>query len=76
MKNRLVVIGTTGIKKAYLNVPRAVAIERFLAEDEIMTGPSDVNTDDYRFYISRSVKEFEFNDCFGVYDAWAEDDER
>ncbi|MCP4990912.1 MAG: hypothetical protein GY928_34175 [Colwellia sp.] len=60
-KNTLVTIGWTGTKTAYLNISKEEAIERYLKDNpdckELVTQDGFVN-------------EFEFNDEFGVYDAW------
>ncbi|GJE78050.1 hypothetical protein [Methylorubrum suomiense] len=56
--NRLVVIGWAGVMRAYLNVPREEAITRYV-QDEGEPPAAD------------QIKEFEFTDSFGVYDAWA-----
>ncbi len=62
MKNRLVLIGWLGCKKAYLNVGREDAIARYCAEEK--EDPANLLKDDI-------VEEFEFEDTFGAYDAWS-----
>ncbi len=57
MKHKLIVIGFMGIKRAYLDIPREEAIRRYMGDD---TSPFD-----------EPVEEFEFENEFGVYDAWA-----
>lgn len=59
MKNKLVVIGYLGSKTVYLNVSREDAIQRFRQNDGC-----DV------VY----VEEFEFDDSFGAYDVWKQED--
>ena len=54
----LVVIGTLGAKRAYLDISVAEARKRFAASE----GESD---------IEETLKEFTFSDSFGVYDAWS-----
>lgn len=61
MTNRLVVIGLISEKRAYLNVPRNVALDRFLKD----TGYSVADIMDAH------LDEFEFEDEFRVYDAWS-----
>jgi hypothetical protein len=56
VKNRLVVIGYSGSKRAYLNVSRSEAIRRYLASEEFP--PSD-----------DMIQEFEFVDEFWVHSA-------
>lgn len=68
LKNRLVVIGLRGIKTAYMNMPREDAIRAFF--DSKTFGPTE-----HAFFIEllekgELVKEFEFDDKFGVCDAW------
>ena len=58
-KNTLIVIGSIGTKRAYLNLSREEAIARWVAsegEAEPADGLIDV---------------FEFDDEFTVYDAWS-----
>jgi hypothetical protein len=62
MKNKLIVIGWMGTKMAYLNVPREEAINRFMKSN--FTSRQDIEVFDF-------VREFEFEDEFGTYDAWA-----
>ena len=55
MKNKLIVIGWMGVKTAYLNVPREEAINRYMQSRNVT---------------SEDIEEFDFEDEFGVYDAW------
>ena len=55
--NRLIHIGWLGIQSCYLNVDRAEAIKRFIADGN--PEPQDSEID-----------EFEFDDEFGAYDVW------
>lgn len=59
MKNKLIVIGWMGTKVAFLNVDREEAIRRAREEHDF----DDVDAEHH-------VYEFEFNDVFGVYDAY------
>ena len=63
MANTLIIIGAIGIKKAYLNITKDDAIERFCNDLEIPM-------DEYEEYWSSSYKEITFYDEFEVYDAW------
>lgn len=63
MKNKLIVIGYLGIKKAYLNISREDAIKRYTDQEGL-----DM---EYESRLIDEVQEFEFNDEFGVYDAWS-----
>jgi hypothetical protein len=58
-KHHLVVIGCTGIRRCYLDVPLEEATRRFLASEE----RTALDSSDY-------VDEFDFDDEFGCYDAW------
>ena len=58
MKHTLIVIGWTGVQRAYLDVPREEAIARY-TKSECET-PED-----------GQIEQFEFDDEFGVYSAWA-----
>lgn len=60
--NKLIVIGCMGIKRAYLNVPLTIAIQRYLSCEE----KECLDNSDH-------ISEFEFEDSFGVYDAWNEE---
>lgn len=60
MKNTLVVIGYTGIRRAYLNVPVEEAERRYREAE-------DLEPEDKLPYLHV----FEFEDEFNVYDAWA-----
>lgn len=62
--NTLIVIGWTGIQRAYLNVPRDEAIRRYRASED---QPEDVWDKASLGYI----EEFTFKDEFGTYSAWA-----
>ena len=57
---QLTVIGYLGQKTVYINVPKNVAIERYNADNPTWTYPGE--------YLS--LKEFEVNDTFEVYDIW------
>jgi len=59
-KNKLVVIGFMGSMQCYLNVAREEAIQRFCKENQ---------------YLDVCVAEFEFDDQFGAYDVYANEDE-
>jgi len=61
MKNKLVIIGWMGIKTAYLNMSKEDAIKRYLIDEP----------DCESFDMPGFVECFEFDDEFGVYDAWA-----
>jgi hypothetical protein len=56
----LIVIGYLGIKRAYLDIPMHEAIRRY-GESESIADLEDSQL---------SIKEFEFKDEFGVYDAY------
>lgn len=61
MKHTLIVIGATGSKRAYLDIPMEQAVARFLAW---LGSPDDGYLDD--------IKIIEFTDEFSVYDASAD----
>lgn len=58
--NRLVIIGCLSVRRAYLNVSREEALRRFLESEN--RGVLDD---------TEEISEFEFEDEFGVYDAWS-----
>lgn len=60
-KNTLTIIGFLGIRRAYLNISEAVAIERYKKSERL---PDDEDMAQYK------VETFEFDDEFSVYDAW------
>ncbi len=58
MRHTLVVIGWLGVRTAYLDVSKAEALALYAQENgECQDVP---------------IKEFQFNEKFGVYDAWSE----
>jgi hypothetical protein len=62
MKNKLITIGYIGLKRAYLNISKEEAIKRYTSQsDYVEAYESDLLDDIY---------EIEFDDEFGVYDAW------
>lgn len=62
LKHSLTVIGWMGTKTCYLDVPREDAIRRFL-RDNPEHSPDEVDP--------QLVEEFEFDDEFHAYSAWA-----
>jgi hypothetical protein len=60
--NKLIVVGWTGVKKAYLNVSKEEAMKRYCLEDDTTT-PEELLSNNL-------VSEFEFDTEFSVYDAW------
>lgn len=65
--HRLVVIGWTGTKVAYLDVSRDEAIRRAVESGVIRA------TDLPNIEAHNLIREIEFNDAFGVYSAWEAD---
>lgn len=61
--NRLVVIGFTGVKRAYLNLSKDEAMRRYASAESVEI--QDLEKSEF-------TKEFAFEDEFGVYDAWEE----
>lgn len=69
MKNHMVSIGYTGIKRCYLNIPLKEAIKRYLKTEEIKLSP------DFRLADAippELILEFDFEDEFRAYDIWEE----
>lgn len=66
MKNKLITIGFMGVKTAFLNVPMEEACRRYGIEQDL-DPPTKEQIENGGYEIS----EFEFDDEFGVYDAWA-----
>jgi len=62
MKNRAIIIGWIGSKRCYINISKEEAIERYKNTDGFTVGYDDEALGDTR--------EIEFDDEFGVYDAW------
>jgi hypothetical protein len=62
MKNKLIIIGYIGLKRAYLNISKEEAVKRYISQ----TGYDE----EYDKDLLDDIREIEFNDEFGVYDAW------
>ena len=63
MKNKLIIIGYVGMKKAYLNISKEDAIKRYTDQESFNM--------EYEGYLLDEVQEIEFDDEFEVYDAWS-----
>ena len=61
MANRAVLIGCIGIKTVYINVSREDAINRYVAANPEFA---------HEIGEPGMIREFEFIDEFGVYEAW------
>lgn len=61
MRHHAVVLGDIGSKKIYIDVTVEVAVDRFLKRDDGI---------EYRSGFRPQIDEFDFDDEFGVYDAW------
>ena len=59
MKNKLIVIGWTGQKRCYLNIPREEAVSRYLKSEGIKQGLGD-----------EKIDELEFDTEFAGYAVW------
>lgn len=66
MRNKLIIIGFTGLAIAYLNVDKEEAIKRFCEKE-------DWTKEDFDKFLREDIKEFEFDDEFGCYAAWNND---
>ena len=62
-KNRIIEIGYKGIAYAFLNIPREEAIARYCKAEDTSREQFDIDT--------IPINEFEFDDVFGSYSAWA-----
>ena len=62
MTHQLVVIGHLGIKRAYLDVPLAAAVARFMRDEREPEGARD--------WLTVEAKVIVFDDEFGAYDCW------
>lgn len=72
MKNKLVVVGWLGVKKCYLNVPREEAIDRYV-KSELAGYETPEQIQKMRKDVAAMwTEEFEFDDEFSAYDAWAD----
>ena len=63
--NKIISIGWTGEQRVYLNTPRDEAIKKFAASEINYQHCSEAEISDYY-----TVKEFEFENEFSVYDIW------
>ena len=71
MKNKLIVIGWLGHKRCYLNVSRNEAVRRYV-EQEMHGWETTAEIAQMRQTTAESMtEEFEFDDEFSAYDAWA-----
>ncbi|MBK1666527.1 hypothetical protein CKO28_00535 [Rhodovibrio sodomensis] len=63
-RNRLILIGPLGDRRAYLSVPWEEVIRRYQQEQVCFEGDRPAIPADHE------VREFEFTDTFSAYDAW------
>jgi tetrahydromethanopterin S-methyltransferase subunit A len=61
MKNKAIIIGMIGLKRCYINLSKEEAIERYKITEDLCLVDEEVLDD---------IEEIEFDDEFGVYDAW------
>lgn len=66
MRNKLIIIGYTGVAIAYLNVDRDEAIKRFCEKE-------GWDEEEFNDLLRKDIREFEFDDEFGCYAAWNND---
>jgi hypothetical protein len=66
MKNKIIVIGYMGIRKCYLNLSEEDAIVRYCKSEKLTREEFDEDT-------GLNMQTIEFNDEFGAYDIWEDE---